>query len=262
MYDFTGQLALVTGGTRGIGAAVTYAFLAAGARVVAVYAASDEAARAFADALPPDQAARLALARFDVADAGAVESFFDNFHENVRFGDAGEGGADDGVPAGPSILVNNAGIRRDAALALMPEADWQRVLDVNLTGAYHVCKFGVRAMSRARYGRIVNITSPSGRIGFEGQSNYSAAKAGLVAMTASLAKEVARRGVTANCVSPGFIDTDLIADLPPEQAAEYRARVPLKRFGTPADVAHAVLFLAAKESGYITGATLEVTGGL
>jgi len=159
-------------------------------------------------------------------------------------------------------VVNNAGLRRDAALALMPEEDWRRVIDVNLTGAWLVCKRAVRMMGPARYGRIVNVTSPSGREGFAGQSNYAASKAGLVALTRSLSKEVARRNITVNAISPGFIDTELIADLPENQAAAYRDGVPLKRFGRAEEVAHAILFLSARESAYITGATLEITGGL
>ena len=147
-------------------------------------------------------------------------------------------------------------------LAMMSREDWQRVLDVNLTGAYNMCKFAVQSMMGERYGRIISITSPSGRYGFEGQANYAASKAGIVAMTRSLSKEVAKRKITANCVSPGFVATDLINDLPKELAEEHKNSVPMKRFGEPGEIAHAVLFLATKQAAYITGTTLEVTGGL
>ena len=159
-------------------------------------------------------------------------------------------------------MVNNAGIRKDAVLAMMRESEWHDVLNVNLNGIFYMCKFAVMSLMQKRYGRIINITSPSGKFGFEGQSNYAAAKAGLVALTKSVSKEVARRGITVNCVSPGFIETDLIQDLPEELRKSYVGRVPLKRFGTPEEVAACVLFLASREASYVTGSTLEVTGGL
>jgi 3-oxoacyl-[acyl-carrier protein] reductase len=246
-FDFSGQTAVVSGGTRGIGAAIARAFLAAGARVHALYAGNDAAAAAFAASLPAEQAGRLAMRRLDVGDYPAVETFFREFEA------AGEA---------LQVLVNNAGIRRDGVVGMLSPADWQAVLQTNLSGTYHMSKFAVQQMLRARYGRIVSITSPSGKLGFEGQANYAAAKAGQVAFTRSLSKEVARRGITVNCVSPGFIETEFIADLPPEQAQTYRNLVPLRRFGKAEEVAQAVLFLAARESAYITGATLEVTGGL
>jgi 3-oxoacyl-[acyl-carrier protein] reductase len=145
---------------------------------------------------------------------------------------------------------------------MMSSDDWQRVLDVNLTGTYNMCKHGVQVMMGARYGRIVNITSPSGQYGFEGQANYAASKAGMVAMTRSLSKEVAKRKITANCVSPGFVATDFIGDLPEELVAKHKATIPMKRFGEPSEIAHAVLFLATKGATYITGSTLDITGGL
>ncbi len=243
MFDFSGQSVIVTGGTRGIGRAVSEAFLASGAAVTALYAGNDEAANAFAD----EAGERLAVAKCDVSDIDVVEAFFKEFrekHDTLH------------------VLVNSAGIRRDSVLAMMSGEDWQRVLDVNLTGAYNMCKFAVQMMMGERYGRIINITSPCGRFGFEGQANYAASKAGLVAMTRSLSKETAKRKITANCVSPGFVSTELIADLPEELAAEYRKMVPLKRFAEPSEIAHSVLFLATDAASYITGATLDVTGGL
>jgi len=244
MFDFSGQTALVTGGTRSIGRAISEALLRAGAKVIATYVGNDEAAQAFRAEIGGD---RLELAKFDVADYAAVEAFFQGYAEK-------HGKLD--------ILVNNSGIRRDSVLAMMNRDDWDRVLDINLGGVFNMCRFAVREMMTARYGRIVNITSPSGKFGFEGQCNYAASKAGMVALSRSLCKEVAKRGITVNCVSPGFIETDLIADLPPELVKEYKAGVPVKRFGKPEEVAYAVLSLCAKEASYITGATLEVTGGL
>lgn len=246
MYDFTGQTAVVTGGTRGIGGAISRAFLAAGATVVANYAGNDARAAEFRDGCG-EAAARLRLEKFDVADYAAVEAFFKTF--------PGKYGA-------PQILVNNAGIRRDAVVGMMNRDDWQRVLDINLGGVFNMCKFAVQLMMTEKYGRIINITSPSGRYGFEGQANYASSKAGQVALTKSLCKEVAKRKITVNCVSPGYIDTELIADLPEEQVKAYKQSVPARRFGSPEEIAHAVLFLAAKESAYINGTVLEVTGGL
>ena len=243
---FAGQVAVVTGGTRGIGAAISRALLAAGARVHAVYAANDEAARAFAGDCP--QPERLTLARLDVADYAAVEAFW-------RELDARE-------PAGVQILVNNAGIRRDAIVGAMKPEDWTRVIQVNLSGSFHMSRFAVQSMLRQRYGRIVFVTSPAASFGFQGQANYAASKAGQIGLMRSLAREVARKKITANCVSPGFIDTELIADLSDETKAAHLASIPMHRLGEAREVAYAVLCLAAREATYINGATLEVTGGL
>ena len=246
MFDFSDQTALVTGGTRGIGRAISEAFLNAGARVIANYCGNDEAANAFKEA-NAEAGDRLHLAKFDVSDYDAVESFFRGLPD--KYGAL-------------HVLVNNSGIRRDSVLAMMTREDWERVISVNLTGTYNMCKFGVQAMMGERYGRIVNITSPCGHFGFEGQANYAATKAGMVGMTRSLSKEVAKRKITVNCVSPGFVETDLIVDLPEELSKEYKRMVPLRRFAKTEEVAHAVLFLATREAAYITGTTLGVTGGL
>lgn len=242
MFDFRDQRVIVSGGTRGIGAAISSAFLEAGATVTATFTADIARAEAFRAASP--HAARLSLAQFDVADHGAVEAFFGT------------------LEGPPEVVVANAGIRRDGILGMMPREDWRRVLDVNLDGAYHLFKFAVKAMSRQRYGRLIAITSPSGQLGFAGQANYAASKAGQVALARSLAREVAKRNITVNCVSPGFIDTEFLSDLGPEHRQGMLELVPLKRFGTAAEVAHAVLFLATREAAYITGTTLEVTGGI
>jgi 3-oxoacyl-[acyl-carrier protein] reductase len=246
-FDFQGQTAVITGGTRGIGRGICEALLHAGARVVATFAGNETAAREFHDSRPADQQERLEVVKLDAADHQAVESFFRDLDQR---------------DATVQILVNNAGVRRDHPLAMMPADDWHAVINTNLTGTWVMCKFGVQAMVRQRYGRIINITSPGAHFGFTGQSNYSASKAGQVGLTRSLSKEVAKRGITVNCVSPGFIETDLLGDLDPAVVKEHKAMVPLRRFGTPADVAHAVLFLASKEAAYVTGTTLEVAGGL
>jgi 3-oxoacyl-[acyl-carrier protein] reductase len=242
MLQFNDQLVIVTGGTRGIGRAICSAFLSRGAEVIATYVSSHEAAERFKAEV--DGGDRLTLAQFDVADAAAVEKFFD------------------GLESAPSVVINNAGIRRDQIVGMMTQEDWNTVLAVNLSGAFHVTKNAVRAMSRQRYGRIINVSSPSWRLGIKGQANYAASKAGLVAMARTLSKEVARRKITVNCIEPGFVDTELVADLTDAQRAEYTKLVPLGRFGTTDEIAAATLFLASKEAGYITGTTLEVTGGL
>jgi 3-oxoacyl-[acyl-carrier protein] reductase len=245
-FDFAGQTVIVTGGTRGIGAALTQAFLEAGAAVVATYVGNHAAAEAFA-AERTAGAERLHLRAFDVGDYQAVEEFYRWF--DSRF-------------CSLDVLVNNAGIRRDSVVGLMPSEQWQAVLQTNLTGTFNMSKFAVMRMLSNRYGRIINVTSPSGREGFEGQANYAASKAGQVALMRSLSKEVARRKITVNCISPGFIDTEFIGALPPEQLKAYQDSVPVKRFGRPEEVAHGVLFLASREAAYVNGAVLEVTGGL
>jgi 3-oxoacyl-[acyl-carrier protein] reductase len=245
-FDFSGRTAVVTGGTRGIGRAITEALLGAGATVHATYAGNHEAAehlRAELDVPAP----RLVLHCFDVSASDQVEAFYQTLDTTADALD---------------ILVNCAGIRRDSVVGMMHTEDWQRVLEINLSGTFLMSKLAVHRMMTARFGRIISITSPSGAYGFEGQANYAASKAGQVAFTRSLSKEVAKRGITVNCVSPGFIDTDFIADLPEKMRNQYRSDVPMKRFGDPAEVAAAVLFLASEQAGYVTGATLDVTGGL
>jgi 3-oxoacyl-[acyl-carrier protein] reductase len=236
--------AIVTGGTRGIGRAVSEMLLRGGAGVTAVYGGNDEAAAAFARDWADYP---LKTVKLDVADYNACEAFFTEF---------------DGDCDHLEILVNAAGIRRDAVVGMMSVEDWRRVIDINLSGSFNMTKFAVQRMMQNRYGRIVCVTSPSGRLGFAGQANYAASKAGQVALMSSLAKEVGRRGITANCVSPGFIETDLIADLSDEQKSDYRKQVPLKRFGRPEEVADAVRYLVSREAAYVTGTVVEISGGL
>ncbi len=246
MLEFEGKKAVVTGATRGIGKAITEALLAQGATVIGLYGGNLQAAETFAAACA-EYGKRLRLCQIDVSNYQAVADFFVDFEAEFDTLD---------------ILVNNAGIRRDAVLAMMKEDDWRRVLDVNLTGGYNTAKFAVPLMMKQKYGRIVFITSPMGHLGFAGQSNYAASKAGQIGLMKSLSKEVAKRKITANCVSPGFISTDFIGELPEAQMKEYKKLVPAGRFGTPAEVAEAVLFLCSDRAAYINGAVLEITGGL
>lgn len=246
MDEFEGKKAVVTGATRGIGRAITEALLAQGARVVGVYGGNQAAAETMA-AENRQYGDRLQLNQLDVTDYQVVAAFFAKLEARWDTLD---------------ILVNNAGIRRDAVLAMMPEEDWRRVIDVNLTGGFNMSKLALPLMLKQKYGRIVFLTSPMGHLGFAGQANYAASKAGQVGLMKSLSKEVAKRKITVNCVSPGFIATELIGDLAEEQVKAYKKMVPTGRFGTPAEVAEAVLFLASDRAAYINGAVLEITGGL
>ncbi len=244
LFDFKDQRVIITGGTRGIGRAVSEAFLKAGAKVIATYKSNQTAADAFLAANKKFED-KITLKPFDVSDSAAVETFFKELGQDTF-----------------EVLINNSGIRRDSIVGMMKEEDWRAVIDANLTGVFLMSKLAVQHLMQKRYGRIITITSPIGHFGFTGQANYAASKAGQVAFTKSLSKEVAKRGITANCVSPGFIDTEFIADLPDEQRKGYLNQVPLKRFGQPEEVAQAILFLASREAAYINGAVLEVTGGL
>ncbi len=245
-FNFKGQTALVIGGTRGIGRAISGAFLKAEAKVIATYRGNDEAAETFKHA-NTGYANCLDIHKFDVTDYEAVENFYKKIETKYK---------------NFQILVVSSGIRSDSIVGMMKVEDWNRVIDTNLTGTFNLCKLAVQSMMRQRYGRIITLTSPIGKFGFAGQANYAASKAGQVAFTRSLSKEVASRKITVNCVSPGFIDTDFIGDLSEDQRKSYKDQIPLKRFGTPEDVTYPVLFLASKESSYITGSVLEVTGGL
>jgi 3-oxoacyl-[acyl-carrier protein] reductase len=246
MEDFSGQTVIVSGATRGIGRAIAENFLEAGAHVIGIYAGNSQAAALFTKDLN-EYSKRFELLKCNIASEAEVSSLFKMVEEKYKVLD---------------ILVNNAGIRNDAILALMQTKQWQQVIDVNLTGTYFMAKQAVLLMMQNRYGRIINITSPVAHLGFPGQANYAASKAGQVALTKTLAKEVAKKKITVNCVSPGFIETDFISELGKEQLATYKKMVPMRRFGTPDEVADAVLFLAGKRSSYITGTVLEINGGL
>lgn len=246
MKEFTGQIVLVSGATRGIGKAIARNFLEAGAHIVGIYAGNNNAAQIFANE-NNEFTDRFELLQCNVADEQQVADLFTRIDEKYQSLD---------------VLVNNAGIRRDAMLAMMSYNQWQEVINTNLTGTYLMAKQAVLLMMRNKYGRIINITSPVAHLGFSGQANYAASKAGQVALTKTLSKEVARKNITVNCVSPGFISTDFINNLDKDLLGEYKKMVPMRKFGSPDDVAHAVLFLAGKKAAYISGTVLEVNGGL
>ena len=245
-FNLKEQTAVVTGGTRGIGRGVSEALLKAGAKVVATYQSNEKAAKEFLESRK-EYFDYLDLRQFDVTNYAQVENFFRYIEET--YGEF-------------QVLVHCSGIRIDSVVGMMNESDWRKVIDTNLTGTFNICKFAVQNMMRKKYGRIIIITSPIGKFGFLGQSNYAASKAGQVAFMKSLSKEVASRKITVNCVSPGFIDTDFINDLSKEQKQACLDMVPLRRFGSPEEVANSVLFIASTEAAYITGSIVEVTGGL
>ena len=244
MAEFTGRTAIVTGATRGIGRAVSESLLRYDCSVVGIYGSNHEEAERFQDNWPASQ---LRLFCCNVADHDQVQRFYQDLEADFEVLD---------------ILINNAGIRRDAIVALMSSEQWQQVLDINLTGTFNMSKYAVPLMLRQKYGRIVNITSPSSYMGIQGQANYAASKAGQIGFTRTLAKEIARKKITANCVSPGFIQTELLDDLSAEQLTAYKKMVPMRRFGKVDEVVEAVLFLASEKASYITGSVLEVNGGL
>lgn len=244
--EFDGQIAVVSGATKGIGKAITLALLDGGADVCGLYSNDTQAAGKLTEDCAAN-AEKLHLFQCDVSDYKQVEDFYLQVEEKFDSID---------------VLVSNAGIRRDAVLAMMNSDDWQKVIDVNLTGSYNMAKHAVMLMMKKKYGRIIFLTSPMARLGFAGQSNYSASKAGQIGMMRSLSKETAKRKITVNCVSPGFIETELIENLTLEQKKEYKMMVPMRRFGKPEEVADAVLFLAGEKAAYITGSVLEINGGI
>jgi 3-oxoacyl-[acyl-carrier protein] reductase len=244
--SFESQNVIVTGGTRGIGAGIVESFLKKGARVIATYSGNDEAAKAFKET-HAQYGDKLVIKKFNVQSSQEVEAFFQDYEKEF---------------SSLEILVNNAGIRKDNIIASLSENDWDAVIDTNLKGTYNMTRFAVLLMMKNRYGRIVNMSSVGGKLGLPGQANYAASKAGQIALSLSVSKEVAKRNITINNICPGFIDTDLLKDLPEEQVKEYKAQVPMRRFGKVEEVAHAVLFFASKEASYITGTTIDVAGGL
>ena len=237
-----GRVALVTGASRGIGAAIARALADAGATVVGT-ATSGKGAEGI-DAALGDKGRGAVL---DIASDESVQALFGSLTER------------EGVPA---IVVNNAGITRDNLLLRMKDEDWDTVLATNLSGAYRVCKASLRGMMKARYGRIINIASVVGVMGNAGQSNYAAAKAGLIGFSKSLAREVGSRNITVNVVAPGFIDTDMTRELPEQQREHLLGQIPLGRLGEAREIAHAVTFLASDAAAYVTGETLHVNGGM
>ena len=242
MFDLTGKSALVTGASGGIGAEIARALHAAGAAV-----GVSGTRTAPLEALAEELGERAHVLPCNLSDPAAVEALPKDAAEAM--------GAVD-------ILVNNAGITRDQIFMRMSDDEWQSVLDVNLTATMKLCKGVVRGMMKARWGRIVNITSVVGVTGNPGQANYAASKAGTVGLSKSLAYEVASRGITVNCVAPGFIATAMTDKLTEDQKEQILSQVPAGRMGEPVEIASAVLYLASTEAAYVTGATLHVNGGM
>lgn len=244
-FDLSNEVAIVTGASRGIGKAILHTLANAGATVIGT-ATSEAGANAITEALASAGFVGKGIV-LDVSDAESIESAFAAITE--EFGQ-------------PGIIVNNAGITRDNLLMRMKEEEWDDVINTNLTSIYRIAKQSARALMKARKGRIINITSIVGVTGNAGQANYCAAKAGVIGLTKSMAKELASRNITVNAIAPGFIDTDMTKALPEATRNGLLEQVPLGRLGDPNDIANAVLFLATPAGAYITGETLHVNGGM
>jgi len=241
---FEGQVALVTGASRGIGAAIALELAKKGVTVIGT-ATSDEGAAKISATLAafPGCGGR----KLDVNDGAEAEALIDQIVK---------------AHGGLQVLVNNAGITRDTLAMRMKDDDWDAVLDTNLKAVFRMSRAVMRTMMKQRYGRIISITSVVGASGNAGQANYAAAKAGVAGMTRALARELASRNITVNCVAPGFIETDMTAHLPEEQQKSLLGQIPLGHLGKPQDIAHAVAFLASPQAAYITGQELHVNGGM
>lgn len=241
-----GKVALVTGGSRGIGRQVSLRLAQMGSTVGVNYVSNASAAEETISEIEQAGGSGF-LAQFDVSDSSAVQEGIKEIASNHDAID---------------ILVNNAGITRDGLMARMKDDDWDQVLNTNLKSAFICSKAAMRGMMKKRWGRIINMTSVIGFLGNAGQVNYAAAKAGMVGLTKSMARELASRGVTVNCVAPGYIVTDMTSELSEDIQEAIKAQIPLGTLGQPEDVAAAVAFLASKDSGYLTGQTLHVNGGM
>jgi 3-oxoacyl-[acyl-carrier protein] reductase len=240
-----GEIALVTGASRGIGRAIAIALAEQGAAVAGT-ATTEGGAKAIEQVLTDTGHKGIGVA-LNVADQGSVDAALHQINERL---------------GAPSVLVNNAGITRDNLLMRMKDEEWDTVIETNLSSVYRLSKACMRAMTKARKGRIINIASVVGSMGNAGQTNYAAAKAGMMGFTKALAREVGSRSITVNCVAPGFIDTDMTRALPDSQREALIATIPLGRLGQPEEIAAAVVFLASAAGAYITGETLHVNGGM
>jgi 3-oxoacyl-[acyl-carrier protein] reductase len=240
----TSQVALVTGASRGIGAAIALELAQRGFQVIGTATTDDGAAKITA-ALAGHMGCR--GASLNVNNIADAETLIDGVVKEQ---------------GGLQVLVNNAGITRDMLAMRLKDEDWDAVLDTNLKAVFRMSRAVMRTMMKQRYGRIINITSVVGASGNAGQANYAAAKAGVAGMTRALARELGSRGITVNCVAPGFIETDMTAGLPDEQQRALLGQIPLGHLGQPADIAHAVAFLASPQAGYVTGQELHVNGGM
>ena len=239
MTDITTQIALVTGATRGIGAAIAAELKALGMHVIGTATTAEGAAKISAAGIQGEV--------LNVTDAAAIDALID---KTVK------------EKGGLHVLVNNAGITRDALAMRMKDDDWDAVMDTNLKAVFRISRAAIRPMMKQRYGRIISITSVVGASGNPGQANYAAAKAGLAGMTKALARELGSRNITVNCIAPGFIETDMTASLPEAQQQALLTQIPLGHLGKPADIAHAVAFVASPKAGYITGQEIHVNGGM
>lgn len=244
MFDLSGKTALVTGATGGIGAAISRAFHEAGATVAISGRQSEKL-----ESLAKELGERVYVLPCDLADRAAVAKLIDQAIAKM---------------GGLSILVNNAGLTRDNLFMVMKDEQWDDVIAVNLTSTFMLCRAAARAMLRSKpnFGRIINIASVSGVFGNPGQGNYAASKAGIIGMTKSLAREVAPRGITANCIAPGFIQTAMTEALNEKQTVEIAKMIPAQRFGTASEIAAGAVYLASAESAYVTGQTLHINGGM
>ena len=241
---FEGQVALVTGASRGIGAAIALELAGRGLKVIGT-ATTDDGAGKISAALSAHAGCR--GASLDVNDLPAAAALIDSIVEQH---------------GGLQVLVNNAGITRDMLAMRLRDEDWDAVLDTNLKAVFRMSRAVMRTMMKQRYGRVVSITSVVVAVGNAGQANYAAAKAGVAGMTRALARELGSRGITVNCVAPGFIETDMTATLTADQRSALLGQIPLGHLGTPADIAHAVAFLASPQAGYVTGQEIHVNGGM
>lgn len=244
MFDLNNKVAIITGASQGIGRTIALVFAKSGANVICI-ARSESKIKELCLEIT-DQGGQASPIACDVGDGDA----FANAIKSVT----NEYGKLD-------ILINNAGITRDALLMRMNDTQWDEVLNTNLKGAFHGMKSAIRPMMKNKYGRIINITSIVGLTGNPGQANYAASKAGLIGMTQSIAKEVGTRGITVNCIAPGWIDTEMTVDLPEDSKKDLLDRIPIGKIGKPEDIAHAAVFLASDEASYITGQTITVDGG-